>query len=48
MTILEGLQTVFEELLGQVMTIPLQNTLSVIYTMLNTILLWFAGTFGAG
>ena len=46
MFIIDSLLDLFNMLLGQVLSIPLENTLSQVYTFLNIILLALAGLAG--
>lgn len=46
MAALEAILEAIEQFIGQLLPIPLDNALSLLYTILNGILLLFAGIFG--
>ena len=48
MSILEGLIQLFETIQAQVVNIPTDNVLGLVYVALNAVMLLFAMLFGAG
>jgi hypothetical protein len=46
MAIVEGLLTLLEQFVSQLITIPLENTLGYLYTILNIVLLLFGMSLG--